>query len=138
VAHFLISALEGKPISLYGDGCQVRDVLDVSDCVDAYLACWRNIEKVKGRAFNLGGGPENAVSLRRLIAEIEKLTGRHVETRFSEWRAGDQRYYVSDTRRIRKALGLKPALSWKQGVRRLASWLEAERSARPRKLEAAE
>jgi CDP-paratose 2-epimerase len=138
VAHFLISAREGRPISLYGDGYQVRDVLEVSDCVDAYIACARNMPRVAGRAFNLGGGPANAVSLRQLIAEIELLLGKRVEVGFSDWRAGDQRYYVSDTRRAREALGLKPALGWKQGLRRLAAWLEAERGTHRQKLEAAE
>ena len=142
VAHFLISAIEGRPISLYGDGYQVRDVLEVSDCVDAYIACARNMDRLQGRAFNLGGGPANAISLRQLISEIEILLGRRIDLRFSEWRAGDQRYYVSDTRRAREALGLKAALSWKQGVRRLAAWLEAERTGQRQnqnqKLEAAE
>lgn len=138
VAHFLISAMERRPISLYGDGCQVRDVLEVSDCVDAYIACWRNISTVSGQAFNLGGGPDNAVSLRQLIGEIETLLGCRIETRYSDWRAGDQRYYVSDTRRIRQALGLKPPAGWKQGLRRLAAWLSAERGTLSPTLEAAE
>lgn len=137
VAHFLISALEGRPISLYGDGYQVRDVLEVSDCVEAYLACARHIEQVKGRAFNLGGGPRNAVSLRQLIAEIEGLTERRVELQFSGWRAGDQRYYVSDTRAASAALGLKPALHWRDGVKRLLAWLKQDRQPSAR-LEAAE
>ena len=63
VAHFLIRALEGEPITIYGDGCQVRDVLDVGDAVEAYHAAWRRIDAVQGRAFNLGGGPANAISL---------------------------------------------------------------------------
>ena len=92
-------ALQGEPISIYGDGCQVRDVLDVADAVEAYLAAWRRIDAVQGRAFNLGGGPANAVSLRQLLAHIEELLGRPVELDYSDWRAGDQRYYVSDTRR---------------------------------------
>jgi CDP-paratose 2-epimerase len=138
VAHFLISAMEGRPISLYGDGYQVRDILDVSDCVDAYIACLGNIKQVAGRAFNLGGGPANAVSLRQLLREIEVLTGRRIEVRFSDWRAGDQRYYVSDTRQAQRALGLKPALNWRRGVARLARWLEAERNPQRAKLEAAE
>ena len=138
VAHFLISAMEGRPISLYGDGYQVRDILEVSDCVDAYLACARNIRDVAGRAFNLGGGTANAVSLRQILREIEQLMGRRVEVRFSDWRAGDQRYYVSDTRQVQKALGLKPALDWRRGVARLARWLERERNSGRAKLEAAE
>ena len=138
VAHFLISAMEGRTISLYGDGYQVRDVLEVSDCVEAYIACARQMDRVAGRAFNLGGGPANAVSLRQLISEIETLLGRTVSVSFSDWRAGDQRYYVSDTRRAREALGLKPAESWRQGVRRLAAWLQSEPQALTGKLEAAE
>ena len=76
VAHFLIRALEGEPITIYGDGRQVRDMLDVGDAVEAYLLGLDRIDAVAGRAFNLGGGPANAVSLRQLLAHIEDLTGR--------------------------------------------------------------
>ena len=62
VAHFLIRALNGQPMSIYGDGRQVRDVLHVRDAVAAYVAAWERIETVSGRAFNLGGGAQNAVS----------------------------------------------------------------------------
>src|SRR3954454_995240 len=92
VAHFLISAVAGEPISIYGDGRQVRDVLDVKDAVDAYMACWSRIDAVAGQAFNLGGGPDTAISLRQLHAHIEALVAVKVETRLSDWRAGDQRY----------------------------------------------
>jgi CDP-paratose 2-epimerase len=138
VAHFLISAMEGRPISLYGDGCQVRDVLEISDCVEAYLACARSMDCVAGRAFNLGGGPANAVSLRQLIGEIEMLLGRRIDVHYSDWRAGDQRYYVSDTRLARRELGLRTGLSWRQGLRRLAAWLQSEHAPERHKLEAAE
>ncbi|GGH32560.1 CDP-paratose 2-epimerase [Alsobacter metallidurans] len=130
VAHFLIRALDGEPISIYGDGRQVRDILDVADAVDAYLACWKRIEAVSGQAFNLGGGPQNAVSLRQLIAHIEQSIGRSVETRYADWRAGDQRYYVSDPSRAQAALGLGAPVPWRTGVGRLARWLEGERAAR--------
>jgi CDP-paratose 2-epimerase len=127
VAHFLIRALQGEPISIYGDGRQVRDILDVSDAVEAYLAAWRRIESVQGRAFNLGGGPGNAVSLRQLLRYIEDLLGRPVELTFSDWRAGDQRYYVSDTRRAARELGLRPPVPWRTGVAALCHWLADER-----------
>jgi CDP-paratose 2-epimerase len=91
VAHFLIRTLKGEPIMIYGDGCQVRDVLDIRDAVDAYAAALARIDRVQGRAFNLGGGPANAISLKQLLMQIETLTGRPVETAFSGWRAGDQR-----------------------------------------------
>ncbi|WP_445504193.1 SDR family NAD(P)-dependent oxidoreductase [Microvirga sp. G4-2] len=127
VAHFLIRALEGQPITIYGDGCQVRDILNISDAVDAYVAAWKNIDVVRGRAFNLGGGPSNAISLRQLLVHIEDVIGRSVETHYSDWRAGDQRYYVSDTRQIARELGLNPPTPWRKGVTVLAQWLQEER-----------
>ncbi len=127
VAHFLIRALTGQTITLYGDGHQVRDILDVSNAVEAYLAAWRQIDKVRGRAFNLGGGPGNAVSLRVLLDHIGELIGREVDVAFSDWRAGDQRYFVADTRAVREALGLGAKVPWRTGVSRLAQWLAAER-----------
>ena len=101
VAHFLIHALEGKPITLYGDGHQVRDILDVHNAVEAYLAAWRRIERVAGSAFNLGGGPHNAVSLKTLLAYIAEVTAKRPDIHFADWRAGDQRYFVADTRSAR-------------------------------------
>jgi CDP-paratose 2-epimerase len=128
VAHFLIRALEGRPISIYGDGRQVRDILHVADAVDAYLAAWARIGQVSGRAFNLGGGPGNAVSLLQLLAHIEALAGRRIDLEFSDWRAGDQRYYVSDPSAARRELGLGEPIDWRRGVAELAAWLTAERT----------
>jgi CDP-paratose 2-epimerase len=128
VAHFLLRTLRGEPISIYGDGCQVRDVMDVGDAVDAYLAAWRRIDVVAGRAFNLGGGPANAISLRQLLRHIGDLTNRPVETHYADWRAGDQRYYVSDTSCAARELGLRPARPWREGVAALAQWLRQERT----------
>ena len=127
VAHFLIRALTGEPITLYGDGHQVRDILDVADAVDAYMAAWRGIEAVKGRAFNLGGGPANAISLRQLLAYMGELTGREIDVTFADWRAGDQRYFVADTRAAEAALGLDGKRDWRSGVAALARWLAEER-----------
>lgn len=127
VAHFLIRALMGEPITLYGDGCQVRDILDVSNAVDAYMRVWERIDAVEGRAFNLGGGPANAVSLRDLLAHIGALIGRDVAIDYADWRAGDQRYFVADTRAAQDALGLVPRIDWRDGVAALARWLVGER-----------
>jgi CDP-paratose 2-epimerase len=136
VAHFLIRALDGQPISIYGDGRQVRDILAVGDAVDAYMTAWARIDEVRGRAFNLGGGPANAVSLVQLIGHIETLTGRSVEVAYSDWRAGDQRYYVSDPSLARRELGLRPAAGWREGVAALADWLRSEAArSTPRKAE---
>lgn len=127
VAHFLIKALKDETISIYGDGCQVRDVLDIGDAVDAYAAAWKRIGAVRGRAFNLGGGPANAISLKQLLTHMETIIGRPVKATFSDWRAGDQRYYVSDTRRATRELGLRPPTPWRKGVAALARWLQEER-----------
>jgi CDP-paratose 2-epimerase len=127
VAHFLIRALMGQPITLYGDGAQVRDILDVRDAVAAYLAAWARIGSVSGRAFNLGGGPANAVSLKQLLAHIEAVTGRPVAAEFAPWRPGDQKWFVADTARAEAELGLGAKVPWREGVAALAVWLAAER-----------
>jgi CDP-paratose 2-epimerase len=128
VAHFLIRALEGRPITIYGDGHQVRDVLYVGDAVEAYLGAWSAIDQVKGRAFNLGGGPANAISLRSLLDHISDLLGTEVATELSEWRPGDQRWFVADTRAVDAELGLPAKLDWRLGIERLLRWLAKERN----------
>lgn len=131
VAHFLIRALRGEAVTLYGDGAQVRDILHVRDAVAAYRAAWARIDEIQGRAFNLGGGPENAVSLLQILDHVAALTGRPVARVMRDWRPGDQRYYVSDTRAIGEALGLAPATAWREGVANLAEWLMTEGSTAP-------
>jgi CDP-paratose 2-epimerase len=128
VAHFVYRALSGEPITIYGDGCQVRDVLHVSDAVEAYLAGWRKIGRVAGRAFNLGGGPANAVSLKRILRFIESRLGRPVKIEFTDWRAGDQRYYVSDTRPVTQAFELPAPKTWEQGVAELMTWISERKT----------
>jgi CDP-paratose 2-epimerase len=124
VAHFLMKAFSGEPITVYGDGQQVRDVLHVSDAVDAYCAAWRHAHRLAGRAFNLGGGPANAVSLRQVLDYAAVLTGRPVRLRSEDWRPGDQRYFVSDRRRIEADLGLAAPRDWRDGIADLAAWIE--------------
>jgi CDP-paratose 2-epimerase len=131
VAHFLIKALRGEAISIYGDGCQVRDVLDIRDAVEAYVSAWERIETVQGRAFNLGGGPSNAISLKQLLTHMETILGRPIEAVYADWRAGDQRYYVSDTRLAVQELGLGPPTPWRKGVAALAAWLKEEQGTAP-------
>jgi CDP-paratose 2-epimerase len=131
VAHFLIQALEGRPITLYGDGRQVRDVLFVDDLVDAMLRVQSQVATEAGRAFNVGGGPANAVSLLEVVDLIGELTGRRPAVRMDAWRPGDQRYYVSDTRRLEEATGWRPRTSVRDGINALLTWLRAGRAARP-------
>jgi|SRR5215203_800662 len=123
VAHFAIRALGGAPITLYGDGRQVRDILFVEDLVEAFLLARENIEAIGGRAYNMGGGPENAVSLLDVIERIGELHGTPPETRFGPWRQGDQHYYVSDTRRFQQDTGWRPQVGAEEGIERLYGWL---------------
>jgi CDP-paratose 2-epimerase len=127
VAHFLIRALAGEPISIYGDGKQVRDILHVDDAVAAYRSVLANIDKVKGGVFNLGGGPRNAVSVRAVLSEIEAVTGQPIATHYGDWRAGDQYYFVADTRRLEQELGWQAKVHWGSGIRHLAEWLSEHR-----------
>lgn len=123
VAHFLIRALRGEAITLYGDGRQVRDILYVEDLVDAFLACQARMRALAGRAFNMGGGPGNARSLLDVLREIALLTGRAPVVEHGPWRVGDQRYYVSDTRAFTAATGWEPAVAAEEGIARLHEWL---------------
>jgi CDP-paratose 2-epimerase len=127
VAHFLIQALKGEPITVYGDGKQVRDVLHVSDAVAAYRMLRDEIGRVKGEAFNLGGGPGNAVSLTTVLQQIGVLCHRRPQLSFDDWRQGDQPYFVADTSKLRDRLGWKAKVGWKAGLADLASWLREHR-----------
>ncbi|TPI32674.1 NAD-dependent epimerase/dehydratase family protein [Mesorhizobium sp. B3-1-6] len=127
VAHFLLSVLSGRPITVYGDGRQVRDILHVSDAVAAYRGVLARIEDLKGQAFNLGGGPNNAVSLRVLLAEIAEMTGSDVALRHDRERVGDQPFFVADTRKLQAAIGWQARIPWREGVCDLASWLVRHR-----------
>jgi CDP-paratose 2-epimerase len=127
VAHFLLSALEDRPITIYGDGRQVRDILYVDDAIDAYLALLKVLPAAAGRAFNLGGGRRNAVSLIGLIRHIERLIKRPLTVTFDDWRTGDQRYYVSDASALGEATGWEARTAWQDGVARLLHWLRHHR-----------
>jgi CDP-paratose 2-epimerase len=128
VAHFIIQALKRAPLTLYGDGMQVRDVLFVEDLVEAMMRAHDNIDQIKGEAFNIGGGRPSAVSLLELIDLIGDLLGRRPTYRLQPWRTADQRYYVSDTSKFAHATGWIPRVSVAEGVERLTAWLAAGRT----------
>jgi CDP-paratose 2-epimerase len=130
VAHFALRAVADEPLTIYGDGRQVRDILFIDDAVAAYVAAWRRIGQVSGQAFNLGGGPANAVSLLTLLRHFEAELGRPVPRQFAPWRPNDQRWFVADARRARAALGLAAPLNWREGVTRMLRSF-AERQAVP-------
>lgn len=140
VAHFAISAFFGKPITIYGDGKQVRDVLFVEDLVRAFEAFVDRAPGLQGRVFNMGGGPSFTLSLLELVDLLEKDLGRKVPVSFSDWRPADQKVYISDTRRTQKELSWTPRVGPAEGVGRILGWLKATPMARSEigKLEAQE
>ena len=111
VAHFLYSVLSGTPITVYGNGCQVRDVLHVYDLIDAMMASRNAVERTRGNVFNVGGGMSRAISVLELLQEIEHRIGRPPRCRFREVRPGDQPLYISDTSKLQSLTGWSPARS---------------------------
>jgi CDP-paratose 2-epimerase len=138
VAHFLICALEDRPLTLYSDGMQVRDILFVEDLAEAFILAQAHSARLAGQAFNIGGGPANTVSLLELLDLIRELHGHAPPVNMAGWRTGDQRYYVSDTIKFRAATGWAPRVSVREGVGRLYCWLCEARGRSAGRLLAAE
>jgi CDP-paratose 2-epimerase len=123
VAHFLIQAMNGNPITLYGDGKQVRDILFVEDLVNAFMLAQQNMDTIKGNAFNIGGGAKNTVSLLELIDLIGEITGKKPDVGFDTWRQSDQKYYVSDYSKFNNITGWSPKYGTAEGVTKLSEWI---------------
>jgi CDP-paratose 2-epimerase len=124
VAHFVYSAMQREPIVIYGDGRQVRDVLCVYDLVRAFEAVRQNIETTRTQIYNVGGGPENTISLLELIDEIEKLAGHRMECVMDEPRVGDQLLYVTDTTKLQRHTGWRPEIGLKKTIQLLKEFWE--------------
>jgi CDP-paratose 2-epimerase len=124
VAWFTIATMLNKPITIYGDGKQVRDVLFIEDLIDGYEAAIKNIDKIKGQAFNMGGGIKNTMSLLELLAFLEKFFGKKIPLKFSEWRPGDQPVFVCDIAKAKKTFGWEPKISPERGVELLYDWVK--------------
>ena len=128
LAWFVIAVLTGKPITIYGDGKQVRDVLFIDDLLDAYDLALNNIDRVAGRAYNIGGGPDKTISIWKEFAPmLEKLAGHSIPTGQGDWRPGDQRIYVSDIRKAKQELGWEPVVTPEEGITRLFEWVKKNR-----------
>jgi CDP-paratose 2-epimerase len=124
VAHFVIRSIAGKPITIYGDGMQVRDLLFIDDLVDAFLLAQQHMKKLAGSAFNIGGGSANSISLLELLDLLAELHGGDLSVCFEDWRAADQRYYVTDTSKFSGLSGWQPRTGVHEGVRRLYEWIK--------------
>jgi CDP-paratose 2-epimerase len=131
VAHFLYSALASRPVVIYGDGRQVRDVLCVDDLVRAFSAVRQGRRRPDAQIYNVGGGPANSTSLLELMDEIERLTGRKLQTVSDQRRPGDQLVYVTDFSRIRHDTGWEPQISLPQTLERIYEWWKRNRELFP-------
>ncbi|MDO9464784.1 MAG: SDR family NAD(P)-dependent oxidoreductase [bacterium] len=128
VAWFTIAASLDKPITIYGDGKQVRDVLFIDDLVDAYEKAIENIETVSGKIYNIGGGPNNKMSLLELISFLEKFLNKKIEYSFSNWRPADQHVFVCSVEKAGKELSWQPKTGVETGVKKLSDWVRKNRS----------
>lgn len=127
VAWFVIAAELGRPLTIFGDGKQVRDVLFIDDLIGAYDAAWQSIDTTSGQVYNLGGGPANAISLLDLLDLLGEIQGEEVPVRYDDWRPGDQPVYVSDIGKARTDFGWEPGVGWREGVGRLVEWVRENR-----------
>lgn len=124
VAHFVIATVLERPIAIYGDGMQVRDILHVSDLVAAYHLGIDRIDEMSGEVFNLGGGPANTLAIWTEFGPLlEKLAGRPVPVNYGPWRPGDQRVFVADIQRAEELLGWRPRVAPAEGIARLYEWV---------------
>jgi CDP-paratose 2-epimerase len=124
VAFFIIASQIGIPITIYGDGKQVRDILYVSDLVNAFSLATKNIEAAAGQIFNIGGGPKNTISVWHEFGPIlAKHKGQRISVSFDDWRPGDQPCYVSDIRKAKEMMGWRPEVTKEAGIQKLWDWV---------------
>lgn len=124
VAWFVIAAVTGRPITIYGDGKQVRDVLHVDDLHNAYDAAIENISTTAGQVYNMGGGPQNILSVWAEFGPmLEKLVGHKIEVKRGDWRPGDQRVFYADISKAKKELSWRPKIDVERGIKMLFDWV---------------
>ncbi|MCX6018298.1 MAG: GDP-mannose 4,6-dehydratase [Chloroflexi bacterium] len=129
LAHFIIAAVLGRPIKIYGNGKQVRDMLHVTDLVAAYDAAWHNLDRAAGEVFNIGGGIDNTIAIWTETAPLlEELAGHPLPVTHGDWRPGDQPCFVSNNAKLAARLGWKPTVSLPTGIRQLWAWVSENRT----------
>lgn len=129
VAWFIIALQTGKEISIYGDGKQVRDLLYVDDLVNGYIMALNNIDKTKGQVFNIGGGSNFSISVYFEFSKIlEDLIGHKIAVKFSDWRPGDQKIFISDISKAKNTFGWEPKISPNVGIKKLFDWVKSNKN----------
>jgi CDP-paratose 2-epimerase len=124
VAWMIIAAVTGHPLTIYGDGKQIRDVLYVDDLLNAYDAAIACIDKSASQVYNIGGGPQNTMSIWTEFGPLlERLLGQPIPVARGDWRPGDQKVFVADIRKAERELGWRPEIGVEAGVGRLFAWV---------------
>ena len=122
VAWFIIAVLTNQPITIYGNGKQVRDLLYAEDLVKAYD---KFVESdIKHGVYNIGGGPQNTISLLEFLDVLGEELGKRPEVSFSDWRPSDQKVYITDIQKVKTELNWMPDVNPRQGVKKLISWVK--------------
>ena len=128
VAWFCIASALGKPITIYGDGKQIRDVLFIDDLIKAFELAYKSRNKAVGQIYNIGGGPENTLSLLELLRFLEKQKGKKIPIKYDEWRPGDQKVFIGNITKAKRELGWEPTVNPVDGVKKLYSWVSKNRN----------
>lgn len=130
IAWFIIATLNEKPLTVYGDGKQVRDLLYIDDLCEAYELALINIDKINGEVFNIGGGIKNTLSVWSELGPIlEKYLTKKIDVSYADWRPGDQKIFVSDISKIKKMLGWYPKTNIEEGIYKLYHWVSDNKKA---------
>ncbi len=125
LAWFTIAAVLGRPITIYGDGKQVRDMLFVDDLIDAYEFALQRIDRIAGEVYNIGGGPQNTISVWSEFGPmLEELHGKPIPVTYGDWRPGDQKVCIYDISKAHRELGWEPKIDVKTGIERLYRWVK--------------
>jgi CDP-paratose 2-epimerase len=125
VAHFTISAALDRPVTVYGNGKQVRDLLFTTDLVRAYDLAVQNIDITAGRVYNIGGGPYQTLSLLELMESLETFFRKKLNVTYNDWRPGDQPVFICDIRKAKEDFGWEPAIGISAGIQLLAEWVQS-------------
>ena len=125
VAHFIISSLLNRCLTIYGDGKQIRDILFVEDLVNAFQLVLNQANRLKGQIYNIGGGPKNTISLLELLELLEQFLNRKIEYKFGDWRPGDQKVYYSNIQKAKRDFNWEPLISKEEGVQKLFKWVQS-------------